>query len=151
MSIEQSMTIDKAIAGSQIEKMAKVMGYANLVKALSGYIKIASEFFNRNQNMTEVQAIQTAGIIISEFPMLTVEDLVMAIKEAKSSKYGYEKVYSGVDGTVICQWLNYYFDRKMDRVEAQYKEQKKQWHNEMYEPRIGGTNRFEELLKKIVK
>jgi hypothetical protein len=115
--IENSLTIDKAVNGSTLMKMKRDLGTPCIVKGLSGYLKTISEFFNSTNNLSIEQAIMTASMILNEYPDLTIEDIMFAMRQARARKPGYDKNYNCIDGSVIMGWIQTYIDERWEYLD----------------------------------
>ena len=98
IKVEKNLTIDVAISGKRNCQLVKENEQAAL-KAVTGAIIMASEYFNVGGKISEVQAIQIASLFLEQYPAETFEDLILCHKYAKTGKYG--KVYNRIDGLVI--------------------------------------------------
>ena len=63
--------------------------------------------------MSESQIRQTAIFIIDDFSMLTLADINMVFKRAKTGYYG--ELFNRIDGQIILSWFRKHFD---DRCNA---------------------------------
>lgn len=122
---ERGLTIDLAIAGTNIQKMERVFGAQNTLKALMGAIILTNDYFNLGQ-MSESQAMQTASILIESYQAETLQDFILCFKMAKTGEFG--TVFNRIDGQVINEWFKKYLERKYERFE-QIKHQEKVSHN----------------------
>jgi len=112
---EKGLTIDNAIKGKKNCEILKSFGEHLTVRAYSGAIIMSTEFFNTGHQMSEMQAIQTASLLIEQYPVETFEDLLLCLKNAKIGKYG--KVFNRIDGQIIFEWFRIYLDEKYERFE----------------------------------
>lgn len=122
ISKERSLTIDIAIKSTQIEDLIKVAGEKDVLKAITGAILMASEYFNVKGEISDSQAVQTASLFMEQFPMETFEDLLICLKNAKIGKYG--PVYNRFDGQMVFTWFRLYLDEKYERFEQLKKNEK---------------------------
>lgn len=74
-------------------------------------------FFNVGKSMTELQVRQTTDLIILEKPHLSLPDLQVCFRRAKSGVYG--KLFDRIDGSVIFDFINQYEAEKTDEAENQ--------------------------------
>ena len=142
--VESKLSIEQAIDGTQIRAITLIMGEAEMIKSIAGYLQTVADFFNVQSNLTRDQAIMTAGILIEMHPLLTIQDVMVAMKEAKAQIDGYKKPYGMIDGSVIFGWINTYIDRKHDKLDQIRADQKAEEQNEWYE---AGTAVFEKLAE----
>lgn len=122
---EKEISIDKAIKATKTYELVRTVGERVTLQAFSGAIIMSTEFFNTGVQMSESQAVQTASLIIEQYPYETFQDLVLCLKNAKIGRYG--KIYR-VDGQTIFEWFRQYLDEKYERFE-QIKHQEKVSHN----------------------
>lgn len=130
---ENRLTIDQAIKGTHLRAIKLIMGEAQTIKSLAGYLTTVADYFNVQANLTTDQAIMTAGLIIETHPYLTIEDIMIAMREAKSRIEGYEKPYGMIDGSLIFSWINTYIDRREDWLDKIRQQEKDAQKNELVE------------------
>lgn len=75
------------------------------------------EFLNIGKNMTVPQIQQTAELIISEKPYLSIEDLKICFKKIKSGEYG--ELYDVLDGHKLFTFLTRYEKERDQEAEHQ--------------------------------
>lgn len=136
--LETGLTIEKAVADEKIIQLKKRVGDEMLMKAMYGIISTTTQFFNVKENISDVQAIQTAALIIESYPAETLTDLMLCLKRAKLGEYG--PVYNSIDGRNIIEWFRKYLNQKYE-----YREQ--MLHNE----KITYQQESNEILGKIGK
>jgi len=112
---ERNLTVDLAIKSTHITDLIKISSEKDVLKAITGAIIMASEYFNVKGEMSEFQAVQTASLFIEQFPLETFEDLLICLKNAKIGKYG--PIYNRIDGQMIFSWFRSYLDEKYERFE----------------------------------
>lgn len=122
MIAEKGLTLDLAIKSTQVQALVKQLGERDLLKAVTGAIILAGEYFNVKGGISETQAVQTAALWIEQYPMETFEDLLLCLKNAKLGKYG--TVYNRIDGQTIFEWFRNYLDEKYERFEQIKKQEK---------------------------
>ncbi len=115
LKIEKGLTIHKAIGGTKTHQMIKVGGEKATTEAYAGAIIMACEFFNVKPPMTEFQAVQTAILLVEQYPHETFEDFIFCLKKAKLGEYG--GIFNRIDGHVIFDWFRQYLDEKYQAVE----------------------------------
>lgn len=142
VKVEKNLSIDKAIKGRKSCDLVKNYGEPMVIKAYSGVILMALEFFNTGQQMSEMQAIQTASLMIEQYPAETIEDLVLCLKNVKSARYG--KIFNRIDGQLLFEWFRLYLDEKYERFE-QIK------HMEKVSYRVELNEEFLPIAEKILK
>ena len=124
MIAEKGLSIDIAISSTQVKDLVKQIGDRDMLKAVTGAIILAGEYFNVKGGITEAQAVQTAALWIEQYPLETFEDLLLCLKNAKIGKYG--TVYNRIDGQTIFAWFRAYLDEKYERFEQLKKMEKEQ-------------------------
>lgn len=80
------------------------------------------QFFNVQANMDNNQITMTASTIIDDYGGENVDDVVLALKMARSGAFG--KLYGRLDGEIIIGWIALYLDRKYEEVEKQHHNRK---------------------------
>ena len=89
-----------------IAVMNKNFGETKLRAFMARIIIDVVMFFNVGKIMNDVQAAQTADLIIEEYYFLKPDDFKLCFTRAKKGYYG--KVFDRIDGQVIFEWLNQY-------------------------------------------
>lgn len=128
ISKERNLTLDIAIKSTHIEDLVRSVGEKDVLKAITGAILMASEYFNVKGEISDSQAVQTASLFMEQFPMETFEDLLICLKNAKIGKYG--PVYNRFDGQMVFTWFRLYLDEKYERFEQIKKLEQEQWQAE---------------------
>ncbi|MBW6490986.1 MAG: hypothetical protein K0B15_07295 [Lentimicrobium sp.] len=114
--------MDVAIKSMHVAELTKQLGEKDMLKAVTGAILVAAEYFNVKGGINESQAVQTASLWIEQYPLETFEDLLLCLKNAKLGKYGI--VYNRIDGQTIFEWFRAYLDEKYERFEQMKKQEK---------------------------
>ena len=138
---EKGLTVDIAIKATHVADLAKYIGERDMLKAVTGALLMAVEYFNIKGSMTETQAVQTAALWIEKYPLETFEDLLLCLKNAKIGKYG--PVYNRIDGQTIFTWFGLYLDEKYERFEQLKKAEQQQYQEE--------NSIFVELAAKVIQ
>jgi hypothetical protein len=134
--VKSAIKIDHGINGITLIRFKKDVGDDNALFLLSTLIKRQSEFFNLVDNITDKQSVDIATLMMEEFPFISVEDLVVCFRFAKTGKELYEKPMSRLDGRIIFNWLNQYIEEKYDRIELLEKQKNEDFKNEPIAPII---------------
>ena len=87
-------------------EIEKAYGYEFLQAYLEGWIVNLREFVNVGKRMTDMQTFETAMIILQDYKYLTIADINLLFKRAKSGYYG--KLYDRLDGQIILDWFRSY-------------------------------------------
>lgn len=123
ITLERSITIQRAIKGNNLQSLEKKHDFNTLVYAIGNIINNATEFFNGSGTaMTQNQALQTAALLIESYPAETIEDVILCLRYAKTGKYG--KVFNRIDGQIIFEWFRQYLDEKYTIVEDMHRDNK---------------------------
>jgi hypothetical protein len=145
---EKSLTIDKAIQGRKNFQLVKSFGETTMIKAFSGVILMANDFFNTGQ-MNDVQAVQTSSLLLEQYPYETIEDLMLCLKNAKVGKYG--KVYNRIDGQIIFEWFRLYLDEKYERFEQIKREENLSHREKVSETIMPFADQILEVSRKAIE
>jgi hypothetical protein len=148
VKVEKHLTVDKAIQGTKNCQLVKAFGETTMVKAFSGVILMANDFFNTGQ-MNDVQAVQTASLLLEQYPYETIEDLMLCLKNAKIGKYG--KVYNRIDGQVIFEWFKLYLDEKYERFEQIKREENLSHREKISETIMPFADQILEVSRKAIE
>lgn len=139
VKVEKQVTLEKAITGKK--------NYLHLkdneelaVRSVTGLLLMFSEYFNVSSTFTEVQAVQTASLFLEEYPVESIEDLILCLKNAKLGKYG--KIYNRIDGSMLFEWFSKYLDEKYSFIEEKR-------HNEKFEQQSNSTIENPKVLSVI--
>lgn len=104
------------------------------------------DFFNVANSMNAIQVAYTIRLIRDEYYYFTIEDFKVCFDNAKKGRYG--KLYGGIDGSVIMDWLGQY---AAERIQAftDHNDQKATSDKDRYECR-GNTQKIAEIeLRQI--
>lgn len=89
-----------------LAEIEKTYGYEFLQAYLEGWIVNLREFVNVGKRMTDMQTFETAMIVLQDYKYLTIADINLLFKRAKSGYYG--KLYDRLDGQIILDWFRTY-------------------------------------------
>lgn len=89
-----------------LAEVERTYGYEFLQAYLEGWIVNLREFVNVGKKMTDMQTFETAMIILQDYKYLTIADINLLFKRAKSGYYG--KLYDRLDGQIILDWFRSY-------------------------------------------
>jgi len=76
-----------------------------------------SDFLNLTRPLKESQVEQTAEMIIDEFPLMKIADVIYLFKKAKNGEFG--NIYEGLDGLKILSWFREVWCERLDYAEYQ--------------------------------
>lgn len=126
VKIEKNITLDIAIKAKKNIQHSRE-NEENAIRTVTGILLMSSEYFNVGNKLNEIQAVQTASLFLEQYPIESIEDLILCLKNAKTAKYG--KIYR-VDGETIFKWFQLYLNEKYERFE-QIKQNEKIEANEL--------------------
>ena len=119
--IERKLTVKYSIdSGNQLVKFDKVFGESNTIKMITRLIRNTTEYFNAD--FSDAQLMQTALAIIDRFGYDNIEDIVIALKNARQGLC--EKVFGKVNGEIVTKWIEKYMDLKAAEIEKQHHNKK---------------------------
>ena len=82
---------------------------------LRTYIVELNEFLNVARPMKDKQVDQTSEMILDEFPLMTMTDVVYTFKKAKMGEFG--ALYEGIDGLKILNWFRQVWAERLQAAE----------------------------------
>jgi hypothetical protein len=123
ISLSYHLTMADAIQAPTLRKLEKEHGKDNLAGVVSFLIVQTAKFFNIGNNLSEDQALETAYLMLDQYPYETIEDFTLMFREAKKGKYG--ELYNRLDGQIIFKWMEKYLEEKAIYREKQHQQQKK--------------------------
>lgn len=121
--ISQTLSIKEVVNNALNHKIKTIrqevneIGITNVHSAINVLIGQLVEFLNIGKNMTIPQINQTAELIISEKPYLSIEDLKICFKKIKSGEYG--ELYDVLDGHKLFTFLTRYEKERDQEAEHQ--------------------------------
>jgi hypothetical protein len=128
--VEMQLTIDQSINhGVKLKNLNVFLENKsneqakNGIRVLFRLLEHAIGFFNIREKMTDEQIIQVAMIIMERWPNDNLQDIALALKEAKMGLLKTE-IYGRVDGDTIIKWIEEFMDKKAARMEEMHQEQK---------------------------
>lgn len=124
MLVGKQISLTQILKADSISKLVRTIGYESFSETIIFYIKDLIDFFNLSRNMNASQIGQTAGLIIEMYPHFKAEDIILCFKNIKMLKYG--KLYEGLDGSKILEFLNMYdLERQDEIIKLRIEENKK--------------------------
>jgi hypothetical protein len=120
--ISHSLTIADSIQAPTLKVLEKQYGKDDLATLVSFMILQTARFFNLGNNLSEEQALETAYLMLQNYPHETIEDFTLMFREAKKGKYG--ELYNRLDGQIIFKWMEKYLEEKAIYREKQHQKQK---------------------------
>jgi hypothetical protein len=80
-----------------------------------------ADSFNIGKNLSAPQMVDTAQMILNEYPELKIDDVALCFSKAKKGHYG--KVYDRLDSAIIFGWLEMFLADKNEQIEYFWKHQ----------------------------
>ncbi len=112
--MRQPVDIGLILQAASLSQIKRVEGLQYLEDMVIFLLHDLCTFFNLNRQMSDIQIGQTAGLIIDLYPHFKAEDLALCFKNIKTLKYG--KLYEGLDGSKILDFLNTYDLERQDEI-----------------------------------
>lgn len=118
---EAALTPQKAIIESKPMFISHRGRVDDFLEAIGNLIWGVQESLNITQKMTAIQTFGAASLILDEYSDLTLDELILCFKWAKTGKFG--KVFNRMDIQVICEWLQLYriSDERLTYLENRHK------------------------------
>jgi hypothetical protein len=110
-AIESGLTIRDAIRATPVAELARGNSRA-VTQAVMNAVLLAMEYFNIKEKMNAGQALQFAGLFVSQHGFESLEDLVICLRNAKLGKYG--EVFNRIDGQIVFGWFNQDLNEKYE-------------------------------------
>lgn len=133
----------QANKGSQLSGLKKETGDEHLITVISLQINTAFQLLP-SQPTTPDAVAGISKIIISEFWMLKLDEILLAFKRGIAGRYG--KIYGGLSLNVFIEWINGYIAEQASEHSEVTNEREKQEHNKKFE----GTHSDAEVFAKLV-
>lgn len=128
-------------------RISKDFGENHALAALVIVVNDLVDFFNVANSMGQEQVAYTVRMIRDEYYYFTIEDFKVCFDNAKKGRYG--KLYGGIDGRVIMEWLSQYAEERMQAF-AEHNDRKSYSDKERYERR-GNIQKVADLeLRQIL-
>lgn len=141
---ECNLSPAQANQGQQLSGLKKELGSTYLITVLSLQINTALQLLP-SQPTTPDAVAGISKIIISEFWMLKLEEILVAFKRGIAGRYG--KIYGGLSLNVFIEWINAYVAEQAGDHSEVTNEREKQEHNK----KIEGTQSDAEVFGKLVQ
>jgi len=106
-----TQAVDPAIP--QLNTLARTEGTKTVEAFIASQIENFLRFVNPKIGMTDEQVIETAELLLSNWPYLRPTELRIFFGNCKMGKYG--KIYDRVDGQMLFEWLKL-FEIEKDEV-----------------------------------
>lgn len=128
-----------------IKQIELAFGFDCVQAYIESWIVNLRLFFNVGRAMNDVQTFETAQLIVETFPYLNIADVNLVFKRAKIGHYG--KIYDRLDGNVIIDWFNQYFNERCNAAA-----QRSQREADTYRMRCPDSKeRTEEIVRRVFK
>lgn len=115
--LEKNLNLQKAIDGTKIQKLEKLLGEVNIAKVITYLLMRFSDSFNVGKNLTSSQAPMIAVDIMEKYPYETIEDVVLMLKQVRQGSIGDGKDFKLDGQNVLAKWFPEYLDKKYSEVE----------------------------------
>lgn len=102
---------------ASLATMGKTYGRQYTIDYIAIWIVNLNEYMNILRHMNEEQIIETAWLILDQYYNLTVADIALVFKKAKTGELG--TLYESLDGLKILTWFERYAS---ERAECVYNE-----------------------------
>lgn len=112
--VNTAITLTEILQADSLQKISRTNGENYLLSLVDFFITDLASFFNFARNMTPQQIAQTSGLVIELYPHFKAEDLAKCFKNIKILKYG--KLYEGLDGSKILEFLNLYDLERQEEI-----------------------------------
>lgn len=109
---EDGLTITKAMEGTNLNTLSKLIEKINVVKAVAYFALRLSENFNVGKKLTDDQASIMAFDLLDIFKYETIEDVLLMFKYARQGKIGDGKDFKLDSQTVFHKWVPQYLELK---------------------------------------
>jgi len=101
------ITVHSALKSDQLSKIRKEEGEPILVVMVT---KMLQEFFKFVPNdMTDEMIVSSAEMIIYQFWMVRIDELIMILNKGMKGEYG--KLFGKVYYSTIAEWINHYLEK----------------------------------------
>jgi len=121
------------------------------VSLIKAHLLELSDYLNLTRSMTGAQIDITAEMILDEFPMIKIADMIYIFKQAKMGKFG--AIYEGLDGAKILSWFRQVFDERLNAAEfvsdREHENQKHELAKLYGDQRTCGETSGKEIMKKV--
>lgn len=123
------------------------------IKHIEAYIKVwlidLNQSVNATRPLTEYQIDETAYMIVAEHYNLTIADINVIFKNAKTGKYG--DLYGTISMDKILKWFEDYFNERGNiagEMSRREHDKRKYREEKIYENMRGNDNEYEAFKKQ---
>ena len=127
-------------------EIEQAYGYDCLQAYLEGWLVNLREFVNVGKKMTDAQTFETAMIILQDYKSLTIADINLLFKRAKSGYYG--NLYDRLDGQIILGWFRRYFSERCGAAEEESINEASRYKSDPYDRTCERLSEREHEFKK---
>jgi hypothetical protein len=85
------------------------------ISLIKAHLLELSDYLNLTRGMTGAQIDITAEMILDEFPLIKIADMIYIFKQAKMGKFG--ALFEGLDGAKILSWFRQVFEERLNAGE----------------------------------
>lgn len=97
-----------------IAVIRKELGELSMIAILNVFLIDLVSFFNVGKAMTTAQIAETSQIILKRYYYLKPEDFKLCFQNCKELKYGDNKLFDRLDGSIILSWIAEYCNERSD-------------------------------------
>ena len=112
-----------------------------------------NDYFSLVRPMSMDQINQTAELILSEYPIIKIADLIYTFKQAKLGYFG--KLFESLDGMKILSWIDQIFNERCDAgamISEREHMRTKQEYNELFvSQRLSDEIELQKRVSAIMK
>lgn len=121
IQIQAGLTKEAALASPAIHIVQRRQGYGTMLKLIAFLIKAFQDSLKVKEQMSSIDIIEAADLILETYTHDSVKDIILAFKEAKRSG---KKFYNSLSQADLFDVLREYFDKKALWLESRHKDQK---------------------------
>ena len=123
----------------------KNYGYDFLQAYIEVWIVNLRDFVNLGKRMTDTQTFETAMIILQDYKYLTLADINLLFKRAKSGYFG--KLFDRLDGQIILDWFRQYDQERASAAMDESIREADKYKNDPYERTSGSLSIVDKAFK----
>ncbi len=130
LKIQSKISLREAIESNGSLQILEKESPTELKQSITNLIFMLNESLNLSVKINEFQAMEMTFYIISEYPYLKLEELILIFKKGKTGSYGQEnnnsKIYNRVDISVINTWILHHLnsEERWCIIEENYQKEK---------------------------
>lgn len=142
-------TVGKALEAKSISlgRLKKIHGEEKLEALIKVYLIDLNESLNLKRSLTERQIDDCAFEIVDQYPNLTVADLYLIMRRAKTGYYG--TFYESINMAKIMTWFSDYFSERCSEAARLNYEKHLSHKEDIMEDRFSETIGLVNMLKPV--